>query len=87
MPLQTTEDIESDAASAHERHDDLLELKQTATFNETCKASVVTCLKWHASENRLLSLDATVLSTWDVAEGRVVLNDALILDNPNSWNR
>ncbi len=69
MPKQSQEDIEDDTTSGYSS--ETLDLLELTSFNQSQKPSLVRSVRWHSSEDRLLSVDNKVLATWDVASGKV----------------
>lgn len=69
MQNQTPEDIESDAITGYSN--DQQELTEVTTFNQNQKASTISCVKWHKIKDKLLTVDANILTQWDIAGEKI----------------
>ncbi len=71
MPNQEPDDIISDSAVTYAS--DLLELQEKATFNQSQKSSFVHTIKWHRSQEQLLTLDNQILTAWNITPTHITV--------------
>ncbi|RYG96767.1 hypothetical protein EON65_53900 [archaeon] len=68
MDKQSTEDIAYGSALYHNEHQELIELD---SFNPSQKAAYVGTVRWHKTEDKLLSFDGRILTAWQVSNDKV----------------
>lgn len=77
MPNQEPDDIISDSAVTYAS--DLLELQEKATFNQSQKSSFVHTIKWHRSQEQLLTLDNQILTAWNITPTHITVRSLPII--------
>jgi hypothetical protein len=50
---------------------DHLELEEVTSFNQSAKIAFVDTIKWHRNENKLLTFDGRILTTWQIGSNEV----------------
>lgn len=68
MAKQAKEDLEEDAGAYST---ETLDLAEVATFNQSQKPALVRSVKWHKTDDKLLSIDNKFLAVWDAESGKV----------------
>jgi len=86
MPKQSDEDMEAAATPSAGFHREQYDLEEVTSFNHSEKASCVRDVKWHNSENSLLTVDNRMLSTWSIGDGKISLQNGLPLHGNEDGN-
>jgi hypothetical protein len=67
LAKQSHEEIADDTAYCP----DILELEEKATFNQSQKISCVHSMKWHSTQDQLLTVDNKILTCWNIGESSI----------------
>lgn len=73
MPYQSMDDIMEDSGGLGQEHADLTEI---STFNQSQKSPIVTSIRWHHADDKLLTVDNNILSCWQISESKVEVSFA-----------
>jgi WD40 repeat protein len=52
-------------------NNDQFDLSEIASFSHSQKSSVINSIKWHKSNNKLLTMDSKTLSLWNIYEDKI----------------
>lgn len=71
MDKQSEEDILNSSSQYANEH---LEVQEIASFGQSQKISFVDTIRWHHTEEQLLTFDGRILSTWSISNDKVTVS-------------